>query len=190
MENSLTLNKSKLSKGLFGALLISIGLIYSEKAIEANPGTNDMMMGSMVFLAGWIAFLSSQRYDLIKYGIAVLAIAIIGQIYMGWILEQDESFRRDKIGFTAAFWMAFMTAWITYVYQMSDSDENKMPFLYIGMTLVMMSMLGYFFYRQNDWNTLTGGYVPSIEKDNSIFNQYVILFPLGWALLAIGNSIE
>jgi hypothetical protein len=191
ISTTLSINKSKLSTGLLGALIISIGLIFSEKAIDIPSLTNNnAIIGSSAFLLGWIVFLSTQSTSLIKHGIAILVIAAIGQLYMGWMMEQSEEYRRNNVSYTASFWMIFMVAWISYIYKMSGDNKTKQKYNYIGMASLMISMIGYFFYRNNDWNTLTGGLIPSIAKDNSIFNQFVILFPFGWSLLAIGNAIE
>lgn len=191
ISTNLSINNSKLSTGLLGALIISIGLIFSEKAIDIPSTTNNnAIIGSAAFLLGWSVFLSTQSTSLIKHGMVILVIAVIGQMYMGWMVGQNEEFRKNNVAYTAGFWMTFMVAWISYVYKMSGKNTTKKRYNYIGMSLLMMSMIGYFFYRNNDWNTLTGGLIPSIEKDNSIFNQFVILFPFGWSLLAIGNAIE
>ena len=36
----------------------------------------------------------------------------------------------------------------------------------------MISMSGYFFYRDDDWNTLTGGLIPKIQKDQQSNHKY------------------
>ena len=84
--------------------------------------------------------------------------------------------------------MIFMAVWILYLYMLSNSKTQAI-LLYSGMITLMISMIGYFFYRNSDWNTLTGGLIPRIEKDGSIFNEFVVLFPVGWSLIAVGNSL-
>ena len=191
MDNKqLLINKNNLFKGLVGALLISLGLIFSEKSIEIKSSNMNIILGPALFLIGWGFFLSTQDSSVRIYGIIVLVIAMIGQIYMGWVLKKSQAFRLNNILYTMMFWVVFMMAWIIYVYKMSEGNNNRRKYIYTGLLLVMLSMVGYFFYRKHDWHTLTGGLIPSIMKNNSIFNQFVILFPFGWSLLAIGNAIN
>ena len=147
------------------------------------------MIGPIIFLVGWIIFLSTQESSTRMSGIFVLLIAFLGQMYMGWALRQSETFRKDKVGFTALVWIIFMGAWLNYAYRMSEGDRDKQMYVFGGLAMIMMSMMGYFFYRESDWNMLTGGRIPVIAKDNSIFNPFVAMFPFGWALLAVGNAI-
>jgi hypothetical protein len=182
------MNMNKLPKNLFGGLLISLGLIFSEKAIESGSSTANSILGFIIFIVGWMLFLSTQESSVWKFGIPVVILAILGQVYMGYILTKDPTFRRQSVMYTAMFWLLFMMAWIIYVYKMTKNNDVNKPYVYTGIALVMISMMGYFFYRENDWNKLTGGLIPSITKDNSIFNPFIILFPFGWSLLAIGQK--
>lgn len=198
----LPVDKKDLSRGLFGAFLISIGLILTEKVMDQTEGqlgsksvtpSEDIgatsMIGPIIFLVGWIIFLSTQESSTRMSGIFVLLIAFLGQMYMGWALRQSETFRKDKVGFTALVWIIFMGAWLNYAYRMSEGDRDKQMYVFGGLAIIMMSMMGYFFYRESDWNMLTGGRIPVITKDNSIFNPFVAMFPFGFSLIAVGNAI-
>ena len=190
-NNDITLNSVSLNRGLLATLFVSLGLIYAEKAIE-TPSNFNTLSGFGFFLFGWFLFLSTQDTQTRKYGMAVLAIAVIGQIYMAWLIRssaQNPTFARKNVLLTAGIWIAFIGSWLLYAHKMTLGKDNK-RFIVPGLALVALSMMGYFFYRKHDWSTLTGGIIPSIPKDGSIFNQFVILFPIGWALLAVGNSIQ
>ena len=188
MNKVLSLDSAKFAKSMFGAVLISIGIIYAEKSIDVKDTGKNGIIGALVFLAGWAIFLSTQDFEVAKYGIIVLAIAMIGQIYMGWIITKDPETRKNYIAITMMVCMIFMAVWILYLYMLSNSKTQAI-LLYSGMITLMISMIGYFFYRNSDWNTLTGGLIPRIEKDGSIFNEFVVLFPVGWSLIAVGNSL-
>ena len=173
-----------------GALLISIGLIFAENAIEVSTGRMNAIIGTLLFFIGWGLFFSTQSSAVWKHGLVIPIIAMLGQLYMGWILGKPEMVRRGHIMYTMMFWMIFMIAWMNYIYRMNKEHTNSRMFVYMGIMLIMMSMMGYFFYRVNDWHVLTGGLIPAIQKTTTIFNPFVALFPFGWSVFAIGNSIE
>ena len=183
------INRDALTRGLLGAILISLGLIFSEKAIEPGADKYSGIIGALLFVIGWILFLSAQPWSVMKFGIIVPIIAAFGQVYMGWLLKKDSGYIKDKLFYTMSFWMIFLIVWLVYVYKMTEGRDNKL-YVYGGLLMVLGSMMGYFFYRDNDWHKLSGGLIPSISKSSSIFNPFVILFPLGWSALAVGNAIQ
>ena len=182
--------KSNLFRSVLGSFLISMGLIFSERAIEPSSTPNkNAEIGGIMFIIGWAFFLFSQPESVRNHGYIVPIIAIMGQMYMGKILKEDDVTRKDSIKYTTAFWMVFMVVWANYAFRMIKNNPSGTMYIIGGIAMVMMSMMGYFFYRENDWNTLTGGMIPKIETSKSIFNPFVAMFPFGWATLAIGNYV-
>jgi len=198
----MSFDETKLRYGLLGALLITVGIMLSEHSIESKgPGFVHSsssfgpysIIGAVLFIVGWSIFILQTTVRLRWLGIVVATIAILGQLYFGFVLSKNTQRRKSLIYITIAFWMLFILAWIYYVYRLSivngKFNKKKAYILYSGLGLLMIGMMGYFFLRKEDWNALTGGIVPKIHTTMGIMNPFVPLVGFGWALIAFGNAM-
>jgi len=178
-----------LNKNLMGVSLIIFGIIFSENSIEMH--SNYQAILSMIFfISGWYIFFSTQSYNLIKIGIWIPIIAMIGQIYFGYILGINFTQRRKYIMMTMIFWIIFMLIWFYYAYKLSYNSYERFKYIIIGLLLLIGGMMGYFFIRNNNWYQLTGGIIPNIKLNFGLFNPFIPMVAIGWMLIGIGNSIN
>jgi cellobiose-specific phosphotransferase system component IIC len=192
MSNFTTLKN--LDNNLLGGFLITLGIIFSELAIEdTNPTYTTLGVGS--FVTGWYMYLKDQPTSLKYYGALIPIIAMLGQMYFGYILSNDVQTRQDMIYVTLMFAVIFMMAWMYYAYNLSKTDDTfdwtKGKYVFSGLFMLMMSMMFYFTIRKNDLYELTGGIVPKMNEgvDFGAFNPSIATLTYGWTLLSIGASV-
>lgn len=193
-NKTIVLNKRRFYTGLVGAVLITLGIILSENAIEKK---NNAAVGLILFVVGWAVFFSTQCHDLLWLrGIGVPIMAVIGQVYLMYVLEQSNSKRRQLLWATAMVWMAFAALWFYYAYRMTlvpgteRISTQRAVNVWTGLALLVVGMKGYFFVRENSWNKLTGGVIPNMPMGMGMFNVFVPLIGIGWVLISLGNSVD
>lgn len=192
MSNFTTLKN--LDNNLLGGFLITLGIIFSELAIEdTNPTYTTLGVGS--FVTGWYMYLKDQPTSLKYYGALIPIFAMLGQMYFSYILSNDVQTRQDMIYVTLMFAVIFMMAWMYYAYNLSKTDDTfdwtKGKYVFSGLFMLMMSMMFYFTIRKNDLYELTGGIVPKMNEgvDFGAFNPSIATLTYGWTLLSIGASV-
>jgi hypothetical protein len=195
------INYEHLWEGLIGALLITMGILFSEKYVDirtknsGKKGFGWVVAGLLVFIVGWILFLITQQGYAYGLGIVVALVTIIGQIYFINVLNLDAEKRRKLLGGTLFVWIVFLGLWLGYGYQLSldnnqDFDGHKGALVYVGIFCLMGGTIGYMLTRRCDMMMLTGGKLLGIkDKPRDIFNPFVAIVMFGWALIAVGNAL-
>lgn len=202
------IDQTTLNYSLFGVLLISIGLIsvesFTDRYLKHKIDIYGLFAPALLFIVGWIIFFITQyKSSLWIKGIPIPLIAIIGQLAFLLYPTQKGSKINPMLQTikTLILWMIFMIAWFYYAYNMTFScpknnyqqsssvNPQKALYVYSGLVLLMLGMIGYFFERKHDWHQMTGGIVPRIDINFGIFSPFVVLIGFGWATIALGHSI-
>jgi uncharacterized membrane protein len=89
---------ANLGWSLSGAGLISLAIIFAEASVEYKPRRLEFASVAVtVFIAGWAMFCSTQLHaapETIWLGLAVAGVAIGGQSYFMFLLEESDKFRK------------------------------------------------------------------------------------------------
>lgn len=183
-----------LDNNLLSGFLITLGIIFSELAIE-DKNNSYTALGIGSFVTGWYMYLKDQPTMLKYYGALIPIVAMLGQAYFGYILSNDIQTRKDMVYVTLMFAVIFMMVWMNYAYNLSKTDDTfdwtKGKYVFGGLFMLMASMMFYFTIRKNDLYELTGGIVPKMNEDLDFgaFNPSIASLTYGWTLLSIGASL-
>ena len=176
----------RLVQGLVGAFLIAIGLIMTEQNFEEKK---NKWAGGILFILGWVIFLTTQTYPVVLVGLFVPIIAMFGQLYFHYIRSLPMPNRRKLVWSTSLIWLLFISVWVVYCYFIARGNTPALIMVYVGLFLLMGGMMGYFLRRKTDAYELTGGLVPRVDHSTSIFSPFVVMVAFGWVLLAIANAL-
>lgn len=132
--------------------------------------------------------------------VCIPLVAIIGQ-YLFYRGTKSNSIGAMPM-VSMMIWIVFMGLWVSYLYFKSNNDENKpikecIFINFMGLALLMMGMMYYFMIRKHRFFEMFGSkpgstmntMVLGAGKTGSIFNPSIVMVTMGWALLAMGNSV-